>query len=147
MAGLDVKLVPFGTKGCLDLEIVDGEFTSVEGLDTSIDVSLLSDRRASAAQVPDPLKARGFIIDLIDGDQFGSHLWLLNQTRRNTTTLNEAESFAQQALQHFIDDGFATSVDVTGSLTAQGITLAIFINTPTGESVQKIVNLWELTGV
>ena len=146
MAGLDVKLVPLGDKGDLDLVIVDGEFSSVEGLDSSLDVSLLSDRRGREPRVSDPLKARGWIGDTVNGDEIGSHLWLLGSARLNSATVTDAETFASQALQHFIDDGFAVSVDVTGSLTVQGVSLSVTINTPTGESVQKIVNLWELTG-
>ncbi len=146
MAGLDVKLIPIGGKGVLDLEVVDGEITSVEGLQTSLDVSLLTDKRASSPAVSDPLKARGWIIDTINGDEIGSHFWLLTQARLDTTTINQGEAFGAQALQHFIDDGFATEVKVEGTLSPQGASFAITITTPFGESIRKIVNLWELTG-
>lgn len=48
-----------------------------------------------------------------DGDLIGSRLWLLSRVALTEDTVARARGYCQEALQWLIDDGVATSVEVT----------------------------------
>ena len=136
--------------GAFDLTIVDGDFEGVEGFDTAINVSQFSDRRAPSDKVSLPEKRRGWIGDLtspVDGREFGSWLWLLNQRRLDQDTLNDAVSYERDALNWFVEDGLVKDVTVTGVIVPRrGIALTIVITTLDGRTDTHYVPLWEVTG-
>ena len=60
----------------------------------------------------------------VDNDRIGSRLWLLARSKLTDSTAQQAQDYAEEALQWLIDDGVAARVDV--SATRQGIsTLAL----------------------
>lgn len=140
----DLKLVT-SPQGYLDLSIVDGKLETVSGLETALQVSLQSDQRASETQVSDPLKARGFIIDLVNGFLFGSRLWLTKQRRVDSDTANDGADFIRKGLFWLIEDGLARSVDVTSQISSQGIRWDIIIDTPADGVITRTVRLWRST--
>lgn len=102
-----------GDDGLFDLIIEDGDFKPTEGLETALLVSLFSDRRAYADEVPDPLKRRGTIIDLVPeepGDKYGSGLWFYEQSRLSTEVRNGVRNEAEMSLQWTVADRLATFV-------------------------------------
>ncbi len=146
---IDIKLT-VDEHGAFDLSIVDGDFEGVEGFDTAINWSLFGDKRAPADKVSKPEKRRGWLGDLtspVEGREQGSWLWLLNQRRLNQDTLNDAVSFARDALAWFVEDDIAKDVTVTGIIVPQqGIRLTIIITTLDGRTDTHYVPLWEVTG-
>lgn len=128
----------------------DGDLISEDGLDTALLVSLFTDARASASQVPTPELRRGWMgntASLVNGRELGGLLWLLDQTKLTQLTLNEAISYARDALAWFTEDGLATKIEVDGDIVPQsGISLAITITTKKGTTETRFFNLWELTG-
>ncbi len=99
--------------GLFDLIIEDGDFKLAEGLETALLVSLFSDRRAYFDEVPDPLKRRGCIIDLVaeePGDKYGSGLWFYEQSRLSTEVRNGIKNEAEMSLQWTVTDKLATFV-------------------------------------
>lgn len=146
---IDIKLTQ-DEFGAFDLTIEDGDFVGVEGFDTALNLSLLTDARAPQDKVPTPEKRRGWMGDLnspVTGRLIGSLLWLLEQRRLVQGTLNDAVSFTRDALNWFVEDGIAKDVAVSGVIVPrQGIALTIVITTLDGRTETHYVPLWEVTG-
>jgi phage gp46-like protein len=99
-------------EGIFDLVIDedDRDFKTTDGLDSSIVVSLFSDRRAYANEVPDALQRRGWIGDLVSevsNDRHGSGLWLYEQHRLVGETSIGVRNEAVAAFNWAQDDGLA----------------------------------------
>jgi len=88
-----------------------------EGLRSAVIVSLFTDRRADADdEIPDGTNdRRGTWSDAFaetPGDIQGSKLWLLDRSKATQQTLDRAKDYATEALQWFISDGVASSLQV-----------------------------------
>jgi phage gp46-like protein len=146
----DIRLLQ-ESDGTWDIVIEDGSIAAEEGFDTAIDVSLFTDARASDDKVEKPEHRRGWMGDIespVPDRQFGSLLWLLNQRRLTQNTINEAITYARDALNWFVVDGIAKRVEVTGVIVPRsGITLTIIITAPDGQTETHYRDLWEVTGV
>ncbi|MGR3179823.1 MAG: phage GP46 family protein [Candidatus Anammoxibacter sp.] len=144
---LDVALID-DAKG-FDINIKDGDIESVENFKTAIQVSLFSDARADSSQVFLPEARKGWIGDIvtpIDGQNFGSLLWLVQQERLTQSTLNKVVNFARLALQWLIDQGQASRIEVSGEIVPRsGISLNIVITSILGKTESHYVELWENT--
>jgi len=143
----DVRLYEIeGSRGLLDLVISNGQFNSVQGLETAIDVSLLQDARASSEQVNNPIYAKGWAASsVIQDETFGSLLWLLSQSRKTTENLNAAIDYSQKSLSWLVRDRYANSVIVTGEINSVGFRLFIDINTTSGPDVRRQLDLLRAT--
>ena len=130
-----------------DIELdASGDVKQTSGLDTSIRLSLLTDQRADASEVSNPIKRRGFIGDeLFEDFKHGSKLWLLDQARVNSNTRNLAVNYSRLGLQWMIDDGFATDIVVTGQLRPTGITLQMKAFYPNSSEQSFVFDFWDNT--
>lgn len=144
---IDVALI--NSKKGYDIAISNGDMLSTNDFKTAIEVSLFSDARASESQVSVPQYRRGWIGDVatpIDGQNYGSLLWLVEQARLTQRTLNDCITFARQSLQWMIDQEIATDVQVEGSIIpSQGIELKITFTSQSGATESHYVPLWENT--
>ncbi|MEQ8605192.1 MAG: phage GP46 family protein [Marivibrio sp.] len=119
--------------------LLDGpDLSTDEGLKTAIVVSLFTDRRAPASfQLPagddDP---RGFWGDVapandVEGDETGSHLWLLGREKETEETRTRAVAYCRTALAWIVEDGVAERVDVEGEWVGRGrLGLKITVHRP-----------------
>lgn len=150
MRGIDAVLQELAG-GAFDLKIgFDGDLETADSFDTSITVSLLSDQRANEAEALLPQRRRGWIGDEARTDGFlnGSKLWLLEQSRRTRTTLNQAADAARIALQWLVSDGFAVAIRNTEAiLTPNGVRLEVTIERSRDEVDRRFFDLWQNTGV
>jgi phage gp46-like protein len=143
---VDVKLTKTGN--IYDLTLNDeGDFTNGDFLDTSLQYSLLGERRASAAEVPQNSRRRGDIISENSDFENGSKLWLFYQERITLTVKNKIISFANEALIWLVDDGLLESIEVTAVTTKETITLTIVLKRPFSKVETIFFPLWENTGV
>ena len=81
----------------------------------------------------------------VANDRIGSRLWLLARSKLTDSTAQQAQDYAEEALQWLIDDGVAARVDV--SATRRGIsTLALTctVVNRSGAVVARLqfANLW-----
>tara|TARA_B100000700_G_scaffold15695_1_gene15456 strand:+ start:4578 stop:5027 length:450 start_codon:yes stop_codon:yes gene_type:complete len=125
---MDLALKSVG--GGLDLELLDGDLASDDGLRTAVALALLSDRRAEPDDVlPDGNDGprgdrRGWWADAIaerDGDRFGSRLWLLSREKTLPEVRRDAEAYAHEALAWLLEDGVAAAVEVAASTEERDI--------------------------
>ncbi len=132
-----------------DFNIVNGDIEGLDNFKTAIEVSLFSDARADSTQVFLPEMRRGWIGDIttpIEGQNYGSLLWLVQQERLTQSTLNKCVSFARNALHWLVDQEQASAVNVTGEIVpTQGINLYIEVTTIAGVTESHYVSLWENT--
>ncbi len=123
--------------------VVDGlDLARDDGLETSVIISLFSDRRATTEQIPVELPQddrRGYWGDVrqaVEGDQTGSLLWLLAREKQLPATLARAEQYCREALAWMVEDKIATSVEVSAEYAAQGwMLIEVDIYRPDGSAV------------
>lgn len=128
--------------------LVDGlDLARDDGLETAVIISLFTDRRAAAEQIPAELPKddlRGYWGDVrpeVEGDTTGSLLWLLAREKQTSQTLARAEQYCREALSWLVDDRIASSVDVVAEYVSMGwMGISIGINRPDGSAVQYRYN-------
>jgi len=145
---LDIKLT--NDTGVFDVTFENGDFTIDRGLETALVVSILSDRRASSSQVPQPELRRGWIGDLVTslpGYKIGSHIWLFEQSRTTQETLSGIEDSAKKALDWMLSSGLIVNVDAnaTYNVSDSSVLLRITVTSPDGSVSMKAFNLWKET--
>ncbi len=128
--------------------------TIVEGQDlkTAIFTSLFSDAPAKDGDdIPDHATRRGFWADAfgLDGDVWGSRLWLLSRSKVTAASLVDAKTYAEEALAWMVRDGVARTVSVSTdrlviTQETQGILIRVVVYRTTGE---RFAFAWDaLTG-
>lgn len=130
-----------------DLVLFGFDLERDDGLETAVIISLFTDRRASAEQIPAEYEQddlRGYWGDLANAsatDQTGSLLWLLAREKQLPQTLSRAEQYCREALVWMVDDLVATKIEVEASYYSLGtMLLVIDIFRPTGPVVRYRFN-------
>lgn len=150
-ARISFKLLPQGTIWeQADLAIVDDDLAIDQGLVTSGLLSLLVDARAEPEDsAPDPDQRRGYWADEfspVDGDRSGSKLWLLGRRTPSDGAEAVAKQYAREALQWYLDDGIAESVNVAAAIDATRLTMAVEIRSPAGDALSfRLLDVWKGT--
>jgi len=143
MADAAMVMTDFGG----DLVLFGFDLERDDGLETAVIISLFTDRRASAEQIPleyEQDDLRGYWGDLTNGsatDQTGSLLWLLAREKELPQTLSRAEQYCRDALAWMVDDLVATTIEVAASYHSRGVMLLVIdIYRPTGPAVRYRYN-------
>ena len=133
--------------GYYDFSLVDdGDIKTVDFFDTAILYSLFGERRASADEVVDAQRRRGWIGN---GDfENGSKLWLYSQARLTRDTMNSVQDEAKKSLDWMVEDGLAVSIDdPTVTLSGRRLLLEVIIRRSRDKIDRRLYDVWELTGV
>lgn len=152
MEYVDIDITP-DKDGVFDISVdpETGDLSLTRGLDTALDVSLFSDARADASQVQAPQHRRGWLGDVastVEDRKYGSLLWLIQQRRLTTRTVNEVIDYSRGALRWIVEDGLAQSVNVSAQIRREPsphIELSIVILTNDGETLNRFIPLWRNT--
>lgn len=101
------------------LQTEDGDLLADDGLENAVLISLLTDQRVTALEVPVPGDSRrGWWADElaeIPGDKIGSKLWLLDRSVITDANLQKWEFYARQSLKWMITDMIAEEVICTAT--------------------------------
>lgn len=145
----DIAVIFDSVTGLRDIAIGDdGDLQSVDDFSTSVDLAILTNRRANSSEVPQATERRGWIGDLtpkVAGRKAGSKVWLFEQRRRDDNTINGLRDAFQEALQSLIEDGQVdrTQVDAVASgISGVQVTVVFFIG---NNLVRRYFNLWNRT--
>jgi phage gp46-like protein len=118
-------------KGYFDFNFgSNGDFETTQGLDTSLLMSIYVDKRASSSEAPMPEMRRGWWGNLVGNYvnyEIGSKLWLLIQSRKNSSTLNLAKTYAFDCLKWMIEDQIVTRIEVTDSFSGSSLLLNVVL--------------------
>ena len=126
----------------------DGDLGSVDDFSTSIDLSILTSKRAAGSEVPSALDRRGWIGDIAPRTPsflVGSKVWLFQQQRHTQDTVNDLRDAVREAVQWYVDGGKAERVQVEAELLdgfGVQITVIFFIANNTGK---RYFTLWNNT--
>jgi phage gp46-like protein len=153
--GIDAVLVPF--EKSYDFILDDsGDIKSADAFDTSILVSLFTDRRAEPSEVVEASLRRGWIGNESTPDfEIGSKLWLFYQNRNTLDTMNGIVDAAQEALQWMVQDSIpASGTTIANAVSASAtlvpgsseIRLTIEIERPSSRVEKRYFDLWDATG-
>lgn len=110
-----------------DLALAGDDFAAEDTLVSAMLVSLFADRLAAVHEVAAGEDRRGWWADAFaDGRHLtGSRLWLLEREKELPGVILRCKLYCEEALQWFIDDGLAKSVDVAVFRTRPGVVVAI----------------------
>ncbi|WP_449246575.1 phage GP46 family protein [Desulfarculus baarsii] len=127
----DIKLAFDEAARAGDLVYHAGALDTDDTLDTAILQSIFSDARARDDDaLPDGETSRrgwwGDGVADVEGDRFGSRLWLLCREKQTEATRQKAVAYVKEALAWLTADGVATAVDVDAAWTARGV-LTIYV--------------------
>lgn len=138
----DIALIWDPVQFAGDVAFTDSDFVTDDGMETAVLQSLFCDRPANPGDVlPNGTIAIGGeggwwadSVPVVEGDHWGSRLWLLKRSKQTNDVLSRAQDYATEALQWFVDDGVAASVSAVATFFPQGsgYTLAITITRPDG---------------
>lgn len=146
----DLALTWSNTIGSADLSIIDLDLSSDRGLMTAVVLSLFTDRRAENDDESPSGKAddrRGWWADQfaeIEGDRFGSRLWLLDRSKNTNETLRRADEYIREALNWMLEDKVAASIDVQVEAVVPMLEIAIGLQRPGGDRVSfRFAHTWD----
>jgi phage gp46-like protein len=137
---IDIKMRK-NDSGIYDFSFADGDFITVEGFDTAIQISILGERRASESEVMQPQKRRGWWgneASEIVGFEIGSKLWLLSQARLIQDTINMSVDYGKQCLQWLVDDKYFDKIVVSGEIKNQDTGILNFNLVENNNIVEKM---------
>lgn len=143
-------LIKSDAVGLYDIQIEGADFASAYGFESAIPTSFFTCARASAVQVQDAERRRGWVANILyfdDGRELGGLLWLLDQARITPDTLNFAKVYAQGALQWMIEDGIARSITVTVEQAGTRVITILTDIVTIENTVQRYVTLWRATDI
>lgn len=148
----DLALEANAADGILDLALDAGQrdLAVIDGFETAIVTSLFSDRRAAADEVADPMRRRGWIGNLIadtPGDNYGSGLWLYEQSRGTREVCNAIEDEARQALAWMVEERLVKSVAVavTYDPRRRRMSIAVVAVDALGGVTRRSYEIWSRT--
>lgn len=138
------------TTGLWDISISpDGDFTLTDGFDTTLTTSVLCDRRATADEVTNPLRRRGWAGNTMNSDGFemGSKLWLYSQSRMTNAAINGVKTAIADSLQHLVVSGAATSVGVIATNVGGSLVFEAVVTAIDGKVTRQSFDAWGNTGL
>lgn len=129
-----------------EVQVENGNIESVDGLESTIVVSLFTDARAPADIVPDAIRRRGWVGNILNEnlEEIGSLLWLLDQSRLTTLDINEARIHALNCLQPLINRGIVNGIDVEVSKTEIDVLIKIIFS-DLENITDEYITLWRVT--
>lgn len=145
---VDAKLTQTGSLYDIAIDPETGDLALTDAMDTALIVSIFSDARATAAEVQQAGRRRGWIGDVssdVPERIFGSKLWLLEQSPLTSVTESQARDYVAQSLAWLVEDGAATDVSVDSNVSGGNIDLAIDITAVDGVTSSLFFNLWRRT--
>lgn len=128
----------------------DGDLKGTESFDTAILMTLFCEARASASEIKDASRRRGWwgnILSPTPGFELGGKDWLLEQSRKTQDTLNQGITYLQNAFGWFVQQGYANKVTVTGNLTVNGMDRQVTLHIEKDQVNTPALQLWANTGL
>lgn len=125
-----------------------GDISTDQTLDTAILMSIFEEVRATAAEIPESNRRRGWIgNESTPNFEQGSKVWMFEQERITGSVLAELGVIIRNGLQWLIDDGIAVNVSVEQPFLQNG-SVVVYINfSRDGSKVERrFFDLWDNTG-
>lgn len=143
----DVKMDKPAGSQFYDLSLDEnGDLTNGDFFDTSLQYSLLGERRANASEVEISEFRRGWLGNENSDFENGSKIWLFKQARLTRTTLNGLQTAASNGLSWLVEDRILKNV-IVRALTRNGaVGLEITLVRFNSRVETRFFELWNNTG-
>lgn len=145
----DIDVVFDSVTGLRDIAIGDnGDLKSVDDFSTSVDLSILTDRRANGSEVPQAVQRRGWIGDLTpktEGRKVGSKLWLFEQRRRDADTINGIRDAVFESLSWLVDENQVDRLEVAAEALGRNAVRVIVTFFIGNNIIKRYFTLWNNT--
>lgn len=139
-------LMKTGSDGLYDIEWNEnGDLVTTNGLESALDISILGEVRANAAEIVIPQNRRGWWGSAVLGYEQGSKLWLLSQARKTEENRLLSEEYAKKCLQWMLDDKIAREITVNSEFTSEGILIKITLVAQDNTVVSRYYEMWKYT--
>jgi len=135
--------------GYWDISFSDlGDIDTEGNFDTAILLSIFGEARASADEIPESNRRRGWVgNETTPSFEQGSKVWEFEQERITGSMLAELGVVVRNALQWFIDDGYVDDVVVQSPRLVKGVVSVGISYIRDGSIVEsRLYELWEATG-
>lgn len=139
--------------GVYDLQAdpVTRDLATTGGFETALQCSLFTDRRALPDEVADPLKRRGWIGNLVaetPADNYGSGLWLYEQSRASQEVRAAIRMEVLQSLDWMLDQRLILGMNatVTYDPARRRAVISITATDKLGGVSVRSYNIWQRTG-
>lgn len=146
---IDIALVK-GDDGIYDMQIdTDGDFLTVDNFNTSIQIALGCEKRATEDEEPIAAKRRGWIGNETNdeaGFEIGSKNWQFYQSRNNTDTKNALRDSSKDSLIWLVTDKYLNNLRVAAMLETEGVSVEINLVRESGKIDKLYYELWEESG-
>ncbi len=142
---VDFKMTP-DSNNVYDFAIVNGDFQTEDSYDTAILYSVLGERRATASEVPEASRRKGWIGNEFAAFENGSKVWLYYQERAIRDTVNGLQNEVLNAVNWLVEDGRAINTTAEATLNKGTIGVIVTIVRPSSEVEQRFIELWDNTG-
>ncbi len=131
--GLSMRVDPV----YLDGDLVDE--SDETGVETEALVALLSDARVDDGLLARGHPNRGYWVDsvLVDGEQLGSPLWLLEDALPSEETARQAGAYVEARLGYLVQEGRARAVAAPVAVTGTHVSVSPQLTLPDG-SVREL---------
>ena len=135
-----------------DISVVAGDLASDRGLQTALLLSLFVDRRASREELErfgmpldDPRGWWGDNHPEVEGDQYGSKLWLLERAKQTQDTLNFARETSRESTEWMFEDGVVTErVQIDAAYPARGLMALGVVAQRPNTPAERYAFVWEV---
>lgn len=120
---MDIALIYNADIDGLDISLDGVDLRADDSLATAAMLSLLCDRTAQPHEVDTGADRRGWWADAyadVEGDEFGSRLWLLDREKQLPEVVQRARRYVREALQWMVSDGLVKTIDVSGFVPRDG---------------------------
>lgn len=137
-------------KGYYDIGFTaDGDIAMSESLDNFILMTIFAEVRATADEIPENTKRRGWVgNETTPNFEQGSKAWLFEQERATGSTLAELGAVINNAMQVLVTEGLASSVTTdTPKLKNNKVTVTINIYRDGSPVDTRFFELWDNTGL
>ena len=125
----------------------DGDIETSQSLDTAILMSLFVEQRASASEMPESSRRRGWQgNESTPGFQMGSKLWLFEQSKITRNMLSQIGSAVTESLKWMVDDSIAISATATGFFRAGSAQIEVVLSRPSSPVEKRLYEIWNNTG-
>ena len=124
---MDLAITYNAEKKYYDYTVVDGDLAIDNGLESMVQMSLLTDARTEESEVDDPDDRRGWWGDLTERKDFrmGSKLWLLKRSKILRQTPAQAQGYIYSALKWMIEEGIARKIEVSATIAGNPPTMRL----------------------
>ena len=151
MSDIAIEISRASQGDTFDFAISNSDIKLDEGLRTAVIISLFTDKRVTKEEVNLGQSQKGWWADTleeIEGDKWGSKLWLLEREKQTALNLTRAVEYAKEALNWMIEDELADKIDVEASYPINGfLSLQVYIQKPNGEKLNYAFDKeWKIEG-